>query len=123
VQDEDTQPLSEPIIAAVKSKNFEILEKEIPKTLFNPEFLVGLMDHPQLVRNLAFVGHLHHGKTTFMGILLKYTFTIIFSTHSIPLIHYFILNSHLLTSLAFMISDQLRYAHPANSRKEIFHSK
>lgn len=68
VQDEDTQPLSEPIIAPVKSKNFEFLEKEIPKTLVNPDFMVGLMGHPQLVRNVAFVGHLHHGKTTFMGI-------------------------------------------------------
>lgn len=69
MQDEDTQPLSEPIIAPIKSKNFELLEKETPKTLVNPEFQAGLMEHPQLVRNIALVGHLHHGKTTFMGIL------------------------------------------------------
>lgn len=68
VQDEDTQPLSEPIIAPVKIKNFETLEKESPKTLYSPEFMVGLMEKPQLIRNLAFVGHLHHGKTSFMGI-------------------------------------------------------
>lgn len=71
VQDEDTQPLSEPIIAPVKIKNFETLEKEAPKTLFNTEFAVGLMQYPQFVRNVAFVGHLHHGKTTFMGIQLR----------------------------------------------------
>lgn len=70
VQDEDTQPLSEPIIAPVKVKSFEYLEKELPQTVFNPEFQAGLMDHAHLVRNIAFVGHLHHGKTSFMGILL-----------------------------------------------------
>lgn len=68
MQDEDTQPLSEPIIAPIRTKNFEALEKEIPKTTFSTDFMVGLMNHPQLIRNLAFVGHLHHGKTTFVGI-------------------------------------------------------
>lgn len=70
VQDEDTQPLSEPIIAPIKTKNFEFIEKEVPSTVYAPEFLVGLMEHPQLTRNLALVGHLHHGKTTFMGIFI-----------------------------------------------------
>lgn len=70
VQDEDTQPLSEPIIAPIKLKHFEYVEKETPKTLFSKDFLVGLMDHPQLIRNIAFVGHLHHGKTTFVDILI-----------------------------------------------------
>jgi U5 small nuclear ribonucleoprotein component len=73
VQDEDTQPLSQPIIRPVTIKNFEILEKTVPSTTFSPEFLFGLMDHPQLIRNVALVGHLHHGKTSFMDMLIQQT--------------------------------------------------
>jgi 116 kDa U5 small nuclear ribonucleoprotein component N-terminus len=32
VQDEDTQPLTQPIIAPIKSKQFSALEKDIPET-------------------------------------------------------------------------------------------
>ncbi len=32
VQDEDTQPLSQPIVAPVKPKLFSVLEKEVPAT-------------------------------------------------------------------------------------------
>lgn len=31
------------------------------------------MDTPSLIRNVALVGHLHHGKTTFMDCLVKQT--------------------------------------------------
>ncbi len=30
-------------------------------------YLVELAHQPALVRNVAIVGHLHHGKTTFVG--------------------------------------------------------
>lgn len=33
------------------------------KTNYNNAFLSGLMENPELVRNVAIVGHLHHGKT------------------------------------------------------------
>lgn len=75
VQDEDTQPLSQPIIKPVTVKSFEILEKTPPTTTFSPEFLFGLMDHPQFIRNVALVGHLHHGKTSFMDMLIQQTHT------------------------------------------------
>jgi hypothetical protein len=31
------------------------------------------MDHPALIRNVALVGHLHHGKTAFMDMLVRQT--------------------------------------------------
>lgn len=42
VQDEDTQPLETPIIAPIKGKCFEVLEKETPpETTFDWTFLTG----------------------------------------------------------------------------------
>jgi 116 kDa U5 small nuclear ribonucleoprotein component len=91
VQDEDTQPLSEPIVAPVKKKKTYIQEKDLPVTKFNKEyanlhslnsqnymlmcfqmfrFLVDLQSYPELTRNIALVGHLHHGKTSFMDTLV-----------------------------------------------------
>jgi U5 small nuclear ribonucleoprotein component len=73
VQIEDTQPLTEPIIAPVKSKNFDILEKKMPDTTFDFNFLAGMMDKPGLIRNICFLGALHHGKTLFMDMLVMET--------------------------------------------------
>ena len=71
VMDEDAQPLEVPIIAPVKAKKIETLEKEPMKTRFTNEFLATLMANPELVRNVAVVGHLHHGKTTVMDMLVE----------------------------------------------------
>jgi U5 small nuclear ribonucleoprotein component len=38
VQEEDTQPLSEPIIAAVKTKRFELEERDLPKTVYDKRY-------------------------------------------------------------------------------------
>jgi len=73
VQMEDTQPLTDPIITPVKSKNFDLLEKKMPDTTFDFNFLAGLMDKPNLIRNICFMGALHHGKTLFMDILVRNT--------------------------------------------------
>ena len=37
-QMEDTQPLETPIIAPVKAKQFEIVEREMPRTTFGYEY-------------------------------------------------------------------------------------
>ena len=37
------------------------------------EFLADLMDSAELIRSVALVGHLHHGKTSFMDCLLMQT--------------------------------------------------
>ena len=62
VQEEDAQPLTEPIIAPVRKNKFQHVEQDLPTTTYDPEFMADLMDNPNLVRNVALVGHLHHGK-------------------------------------------------------------
>lgn len=71
VGDEDTQPLETPIVAPIVAKAFALTEKKLPETTFDYKFLAGLMDHPTLVRNLCLIGHLHHGKTSFMDLLVQ----------------------------------------------------
>eukprot|EP00698_Gefionella_okellyi_P010310 TRINITY_DN2667_c0_g1_i1.p1 TRINITY_DN2667_c0_g1~~TRINITY_DN2667_c0_g1_i1.p1 ORF type:complete len:964 (-),score=265.86 TRINITY_DN2667_c0_g1_i1:22-2913(-) len=73
VQEEDTQPLTQPIIAPVKKVKFEVIEKSVPKTSFTIEFLTGLLDKPDLIRNVAVVGSFSHGKTAFMDMLINHT--------------------------------------------------
>lgn len=38
---------------------------------YSNEFLGTLMTNPELIRNVALVGHLHHGKTTIMDMLVE----------------------------------------------------
>ena len=73
VEEEDAQPLTEPIIAPVRKNKFQHVEQELPETTYDPEFMADLMDNPNLVRNIALVGHLHHGKSTFVDCLMHQT--------------------------------------------------
>jgi U5 small nuclear ribonucleoprotein component len=73
VEEEDSQPIEEPIIAPVKSKKFDMLETEMPTVMYTREFATGLAGSPTLVRNIALCGHLHHGKTALMDQLVKQT--------------------------------------------------
>jgi 116 kDa U5 small nuclear ribonucleoprotein component len=73
VHEEDTQLLTEPIIAPVKRSRFSLVEQEVPVTVYDLEFLADLMDTPDLIRNVAFCGHFHHGKTTFCDALFEQT--------------------------------------------------
>lgn len=71
--EEDAQPITEPIVAPVKIKNFSVLEKKPPTLTYSEEFLVSLTDAPQLIRNVAILGHLHHGKTSLLDALIEQT--------------------------------------------------
>ena len=73
VQEEDAQPLSQPIIAPVDTKKFSIEEADLPPVFFDRGFMTDLMNFPDQVRNIAFAGHLHHGKTAFMDMLVMET--------------------------------------------------
>ena len=97
VQEEDAQPLTEPIIKPVRKIKFEHLEKELPQTTYDMEyveypnkskysfkslinclllfsrFLADMMDNSSLIRNVGLVGHLHHGKTSFTDCLMERT--------------------------------------------------
>ncbi|PVU99753.1 hypothetical protein BB559_000429 [Furculomyces boomerangus] len=75
VNEEDTQPLSEPIIAPIKDRKHVIFSEDLPETTFEKEFLVDLMGHNDFVRQIAIVGHLHHGKTSFVDMLVASTHT------------------------------------------------
>lgn len=73
VQEEDAQPLSQPIVEPVKIRRFAIEEKGLPETRFDRSFMMNLTNFPQMVRNVAVVGHLHHGKTCLMDMLFLET--------------------------------------------------
>jgi U5 small nuclear ribonucleoprotein component len=72
VMDEDEQPLEQPIIKPVRSVKFELGVKD-SSTYVSTEFLLGLSSNPSLVRNVALVGHIQHGKTVFMDMLVEQT--------------------------------------------------
>uniref|UniRef100_A0A8C5QKV5 116 kDa U5 small nuclear ribonucleoprotein component n=1 Tax=Leptobrachium leishanense TaxID=445787 RepID=A0A8C5QKV5_9ANUR len=73
VQEEDTQPLTEPIIKPVKAKKFSVMEQGLPITVYAMDFLADLMDNSELIRNVTLCGHLHHGKTCFVDCLIEQT--------------------------------------------------
>ncbi|PIO64777.1 hypothetical protein TELCIR_13584, partial [Teladorsagia circumcincta] len=62
VQEEDAQPLTEPIIKPVTQRKFQSVEHNLPETVYKKEYLADLMDCPHIMRNVAIAGHLHHGK-------------------------------------------------------------
>ncbi|KIJ22204.1 hypothetical protein PAXINDRAFT_165449 [Paxillus involutus ATCC 200175] len=76
VQEEDAQLLSEPIIAPIKVRKWAVEEKDMPETRFNKGFLLNMLSFPEMIRNVAVVGHLHHGKTALMDML-------VFETHKL----------------------------------------
>eukprot|EP00878_Enallax_costatus_P008789 GHUV01009187.1.p1 GENE.GHUV01009187.1~~GHUV01009187.1.p1 ORF type:complete len:741 (+),score=244.40 GHUV01009187.1:354-2576(+) len=73
VMEEDAQPLEVPIIAPVVSKRLEKLLDVPLATHYSNEFLATLSTNPELIRNVAIVGALHHGKTTLMDMLVEQT--------------------------------------------------
>ncbi|KAI1185438.1 P-loop containing nucleoside triphosphate hydrolase protein [Nemania serpens] len=76
VQEEDAQPLSQPIIAPVEVRKFSIEEAELPPVYFDRNFMTDLMNFPDQIRNIALAGHLHHGKTALMDMLVLETHNI-----------------------------------------------
>ena len=73
VEEEDAQPLTEPIIAPVEIKKFHIEEGDLPPVYFDRGFMTDLMNHPDQIRNVALAGHLHHGKTALIDMLVMET--------------------------------------------------
>ncbi|KAK6214789.1 U5 small nuclear ribonucleoprotein component [Colletotrichum tabaci] len=73
VREEDEQLLTQPIIAPVEQKKFNIEEADLPPVFFERSFMADLMNFPDQIRNVALAGHLHHGKTAFMDMLVLET--------------------------------------------------
>ncbi|PFH49056.1 hypothetical protein AMATHDRAFT_63987 [Amanita thiersii Skay4041] len=80
VQEEDAQPLSEPIIAPIKVRKWTVEEKDMPETRYDKGFLLNMTAFPEMVRNVAVVGHLHHGKTALMDMLVLETHKMIWDS-------------------------------------------
>ena len=47
VMEEDYQPLTEPMVAPIITKEFDLIEKKVPETNFDFDFLAGLMTRPE----------------------------------------------------------------------------
>ena len=73
VQEEDAQPLTQPIIAPVQQRKFAVQEVDLPDVSFDRGFMTDLMNFPEQIRNVAFAGHLHHGKTALVDMLVMQT--------------------------------------------------
>lgn len=73
MEEVDAQPLSQPIVAPVVQKKFNIEETDLPPVFFDREFMTDLMNFPEQTRNVALAGHLHHGKTAFTDMLVLET--------------------------------------------------
>ncbi|CAO1630088.1 unnamed protein product [Sympodiomycopsis kandeliae] len=73
VQEEDAQSLNQPIIEPVKIRKFAIEEEGLPETRFDREFMMSMMNFPDMVRNVVVAGHLHSGKTKLMDMLVEET--------------------------------------------------
>jgi U5 small nuclear ribonucleoprotein component len=80
VQEEDTQAISEPIIKPIKEKQFahsvkydQKDKKQFPPSTFTKEYMLDMMKTNSLIRCVAIVGHLHHGKTSFVQMLVDQT--------------------------------------------------
>ena len=73
VEEEDAQPLTQPIVAPVQQKKFAVQEADLPNVFYDRGFMTDLMNFPEQIRNIAFAGHLHHGKTALMDMLVMQT--------------------------------------------------
>ena len=73
LMEEDAQGIEEPIIAPVRSKTFSKLEREVPGTTYSTEFMTALMGTPSLIRSVAVLGALGHGKTRLLDMLVEQT--------------------------------------------------
>ena len=73
VQEEDAQPLTQPIIAPIQQKKFAVQEVDLPPVFFSRDFMMDMMNFPEQIRNIAFAGHLHHGKTALLDMLVLQT--------------------------------------------------
>lgn len=73
VQEEDAQPLTQPIVEPERVRRFVIEEQGLPEVRYERRFLLDMMQFPDMVRNVAVVGHLSHGKTSLVDMLVEET--------------------------------------------------
>lgn len=54
VEDEDTQAINQPIVGTERQKEFDLVEKKVPETRFDYEFMKFIMETPELIRNVSY---------------------------------------------------------------------
>ena len=55
IQEEDTQAITVPIVGTEKAKDFDLVEKTVPETSFDYEFMRFIMGNPELIRNVIII--------------------------------------------------------------------
>lgn len=73
VQEEDLEPLTKPIITPEQINLFDSSDSEKINLHYDANFLTGIMNNPELSRNIAVVGSLGHGKTSFVDLMVNIT--------------------------------------------------
>ena len=72
VMEEDTQPINIPIIPPAVKQKYDYYENVQPKLTYDLNFMLNLMTNQKLIRNICVLGALHHGKTSFLDMLINY---------------------------------------------------
>lgn len=77
VAEEDTEPITQPIVKPIIVKRFShhVSDEKavLPRTTFDFKFLQKLMEQDHAIRNVAIIGHLLHGKTSLVDCLVEQT--------------------------------------------------
>lgn len=73
VMEEDAMRIEEPIVAAVKTKDFDIADRGNQETNVQRSYMNSIMKNTDLIRNVGIIGHLHHGKTALMDMFVQQT--------------------------------------------------
>lgn len=75
VQEEDQQPITEPIVKPLITRRFahHVTGDTLPRTRYSLEFLLKLMQESHAIRNFAFIGNLLTGKTSLIDCLIEQT--------------------------------------------------
>lgn len=74
VEEEDTQRLSEPLVAPKRNRVTVLQESDDsrPRPNYDYEYFASaILSNSSLCRNVAIIGNLHHGKTTFCDMLFR----------------------------------------------------
>jgi U5 small nuclear ribonucleoprotein component len=76
VEEQDTQPIDQPIIQPNKGNKLNHFVETIPPDQllnYNLSYFTNLTDSPLLIRHIAIAGAIHSGKTTLMDIFINQT--------------------------------------------------
>lgn len=71
IEEEDTMAITESIVKDVVVKKFDLVIPKPPQFVYKHSYFLNLIKNPELIRNIAIVGHLHHGKTQLLDTIVE----------------------------------------------------